>query len=155
MSTIAEASIEIAAPLDAVWRHMTDLSRYGAWNTFVVAVEGASLDVGAALGLRVRWDDGREDRVTVTVTRVDAPSTDADGTRRAAVVYRFTSGLATLGLLRSERTQSVTQPPGGPTRYETREVFTGPMQVFVPRAKVTRGFERHARSLKARAESQG
>lgn len=155
MSVSAEASIDIDAPLAEVWRHLTDLPRYGAWNPFVVSIDGPSTAPGSALRVIARWEDGGENAVRVVVSRSEPPVTGADGTARATFAYDLTGALPRLGLLRSRRTQSLTQSPGGPTRYETREVFEGPMRAFVPRAKVQRGFEVHAAALKARAEGVG
>jgi uncharacterized protein YndB with AHSA1/START domain len=154
MSVSAEASTDIDAPIEEVWRHITDLPRYGEWNPFVVRVDGPSAAVGSRLRLRARWEDGGDNVVDVVVTRAEAPTTDAAGTSRAVLVYELTGALPRLGLLRTRRTQALTQAPGAPTRYETREVFEGPMRAFVPRAKVQRGFEIHAAALRGRAQGR-
>lgn len=155
MTVFVEASVDIDAPLAGVWRHITDLARYGAWNPFVVSLDGPSTATGSALRLRARWEDGGDNVVRVVVTRAEPPAADPEGTVRAAFAYDLAGALPRLGLLRSSRTQSLTQVPGGATRYETREVFEGPMRVFVPRSKVQRGFEIHAAALKLRAEGGG
>lgn len=155
MSLSVEASIDIDAPLEEVWRLITDLPGYRAWNPFVVRIDGDSTEPGSTLRLRARWEGGGDNVVRVVVTRAAAPAADAVGAVRASFEYDLVGALPRLGLLRSRRTQSLVQPPGGPTRYETREVFEGILLAFVPRAKVQRGFELHAAALKARAEGGG
>ncbi|MEZ4393747.1 MAG: SRPBCC domain-containing protein [Polyangiales bacterium] len=155
MSVSAEARIDIDAALAEVWAIILDLPRYGAWNPFVVGIDGPSTAPGSVLRVRARWEDGGDNVVRVVVTRAEPPAADATGTLRATLAYELIGALPRLGLLRSRRTQSLTQAPNGPTRYESREDFEGLMRAFVPRAKVQRGFEVHAAALKARAESGG
>jgi hypothetical protein len=155
MAPVADATIEIAAPIELVWRVMTDLARYGEWNPFVVeirAVDGA-FAVGRPIALRVRWARGGGARTIEVVTRLDAPTTGPDGTQRSTMEYRYTGWLPLLSLVRGSRQQALEQRPGGPTIYRTSERFTGLLARAVPVAKVQDGFERHARALKERAES--
>jgi len=150
----AEATVEIAAPIDVVWRVMTDLPRYCEWNPFVVAIE--PLDgvfcVGAAIALTVKWSGSGGASTIEVVDRLDAPATDGE-VQRAMMEYRFLGWLTRLALVRGSRQQSLAQRLGGPTIYRTSERFTGVLARAVPLAKVQDGFERHARALKARAES--
>lgn len=150
----AEAAVEIAAPIDVVWRVMTDLPRYPEWNPFVVAIEprGGALRVGTAIALTVRWAGRGGARTLEVVDRLDAPARDGE-VQRALMEYRFVGWLPRLALVRGSRQQSLEQAPGGATTYRTSERFTGLLARAVPLARVQDGFERHARALKARAES--
>ncbi|UCE85470.1 MAG: SRPBCC family protein, partial [Deltaproteobacteria bacterium] len=47
------AEIEIDAPIERVWRILTDLDRYADWNPFTPRVE-STLRIGAPVHLYVR-----------------------------------------------------------------------------------------------------
>jgi hypothetical protein len=149
---LAEATCEIDASPQQVWEVMLDFPRYGEWNPFVFAAELAGpLQVGAALRLRVRWNDGTTAGSGEKITELVAP----DGARAGRLVYEFTGWLPALGLVRATRVQQVDEldePGMGRTRYSTREQFRGLLVGFVPLAKVRDGFARHAQALKDRAE---
>ena len=150
----AEAAVEIAAPIDVVWRVMTDLPRYREWNPFVVAIEpvDGAFRVGTAIALTVKWGRRGGASTIEVVDRLDGPAPDGE-VQRALMEYRFVGWLPRLALVRGSRQQQLEQRPGGPTTYRTSERFTGLLARGVPLAKVQDGFERHARALKARAES--
>ena len=141
----AEASVEIAAPIERVWQIMIDTARYGEWNPFVVRVDGeARLD--ARLVLHVRWPSGGGTRSVERVTQLDPPSGG-----RATLIYRFTGVLASIGGVTGSRVQSL-EADGARTRYHTREEFRGWLTWALPLAKVKAGFEAHATALKRHAE---
>jgi hypothetical protein len=152
---LAKAEIAINAPIEEVFRVMLDLSRYHEWNPFIVSVKGAPAapKVGDAVRLRVRWSNGGGATSGERITRVEPPAQAADSSLRAAFEYVFTGPLDALGLVRATRVQTLDQQPGGPTIYRTTETFHGLLVLFVPLRYVQDGFERHARALKARAES--
>src|SRR5437868_2885383 len=116
---VAEATIEIAAPIDQVWAVMTDLPSYGAWNPFIVRVDGgtAAPKVGDRFALHVAWDGGGATSGE-EVTRVDAPR---DG--RACFAYAFRGALHAVGAVRALREQHLESLADGRTRYATTEVF--------------------------------
>lgn len=146
------AAIDIDAPLDLVWATMLDTAAYGEWNSFVVRAECvAPPSVGAPIVLHVRWANGRG---TVSPERISAlvPPHDLGGARHARLEYVYEGLPARLGLIRGTRVQQLTQRPGGPTRYETVELFSGPLVRLAGPARVTDGFRRHAADLKARCE---
>lgn len=155
MAPVAEASVDIAAPIDLVWRVMTDVARYPEWNPFVVDIRPVRGDfvVGAPIALTVKWGRGGGASTIEVVDRLDAPAPGGDAVQRALMEYRFVGWLPRLALVRGSRQQALAQPPGGPTTYRTTERFTGLLARGVPLAKVQDGFERHARALKARVES--
>jgi hypothetical protein len=146
----AETSID--APIDAVWAVMTDTQRYPEWNPFVREIECAQPPVvGTPIRLHVAFASGKQvvspERITVL-----EPPYDDDGTRRATLAYVFEGWPARLGLVRGTRWQRLSQSPGGPTRYETVEEFSGPLVPLAGPARVEDGFRRHAAALKQRAE---
>src|SRR5262245_53095997 len=133
----AEFSIAIDAPIETVWRVMTDLARYSEWNPFVVKIDGP-LEVGGALKLEVQWESGGGASTVEVVTRLDAPSGG-----RAAMEYVFTGWLPRLALVRGSRLQALEQEPGKPTVYTTTEHFSGLLAGAIPLKKVRRGFQQH------------
>ncbi len=159
----ATASIEINAPIDAVWSAMTDLHRYHEWNPFIVAVDHAPEhpEVGARLRLHICWKNGSRVRSWETLTRLDPPtppraadSTEAAGLpRSAAMAYEFSSWLARSGIVVASRLQVISQSPGQPTLYRTEESFHGLLGRLVPFGNIEDGFRRHAEALKQRVES--
>ncbi|KQY56888.1 MULTISPECIES: SRPBCC domain-containing protein [unclassified Nocardioides] len=153
MSRNPEASVEINASLDVVWRVMLDTASYAEWNPFVVRADCAEPRVGEPIVLHVRWANGKGTRSPERISVLEAPSTQDDGTTRATLAYVFEGWPAKLGLVRGTRFQRLTQRPGGPTTYETVEEFTGPMVKYAGPGRVAEGFRRHAQALKERAES--
>jgi hypothetical protein len=151
----AATSVDIAAPIDLVWRVMTDLPRYPEWNPFVVDIKpvAGAFSVGSPIALTVKWGRGGGASTIEVVDRLDAPAAGGDSISRALMEYRFVGWLPRLALVRGSRQQTLEQRPGGPTTYSTSESFRGLLARGVPLAKVQDGFERHARALKARAES--
>jgi hypothetical protein len=148
----AGGSIEVAVAIEDAWRTLTDLPSYPLWNPFVVRIESGPdpVRVGDRLRLHVRWPDGRGgERVDELVTTVHPPTVDAAGVARAEFAYRYVSWLGRLGLVRAVRTQVLTQPPGGPTTYTTREEFQGPLARFVPLARVQAGFDAQLQAMRA------
>lgn len=37
---VLEAQIDIDAPIDVVWRHLTDFASYSEWNPYILSAEG-------------------------------------------------------------------------------------------------------------------
>ncbi|MBM4777071.1 MAG: SRPBCC domain-containing protein [Archangiaceae bacterium] len=139
----ARASLEIPASIDRVWQVLTALDQYGAWNPFIVKVDGGATPVlGGRLVLHVKWEQGGGASSGEVVTRVEPPGTSA------ALAWRFTGVLPTLGLVRAERLQTLTRLDDVRTRYESVEIFHGLLASFVPLEKVRRGFERQAEALR-------
>jgi hypothetical protein len=103
--------------------------------------------VGSELRLHVKWEKGGGATSKERITRLDGPK---DGV--ATLEYIFLGPLHAMGAVRGTRRQQLRQNAAG-TTYHTREEFSGWLRMFLPLAKVRAGFEAHARSLKARAES--
>jgi hypothetical protein len=146
------ASVDIDAPIDRVWAVMLDTEAYAEWNPFVVRAECATPPkVGDPIKLHVRWANGRGTTSPERISDVDPPHDD-DGVRRATLTYVYEGLPAKLGLVRGTRHQRLSQAPGGPTRYETVEEFSGPLVRLAGPRRVEDGFRRHAEALKARSE---
>jgi hypothetical protein len=147
------ASIDIDAPLGVVWRVMLDTASYGEWNPFVERAETAEPPaVGNPIVLHVRWASGRTTRSPERIVGLEPPLTAGDVTA-ARLSYVFEGWPARLGLVRGTRHQELTQRAGGPTTYDTVELFTGPLVRLAGPGRVAEGFRRHAAGLKQRAES--
>jgi hypothetical protein len=147
------ASAEIDAPIDTVWAVMLDTAAYADWNPFLFSIECPTPPrPGDPIVLHVRWRNGRTTRSPERVTVVDPPAADADGTWRALLAYEYEGVPAKLRLVRGTRFQRLTQPPGGPTTYDTVEEFSGPLVRFAGPGRVADGFRRHAEALRERAE---
>ena len=150
----AETRISINAPLEKVWHVMLHTDAYSAWNPFVYRADrtGDVSQPGTTMKLYVRWKNGGTATSGEIVTDVQAPVTDTNGNTQAHWAYRYTDILAILGLVKATRYQWLTQQPGGPTTYHTREDFTGLLKHFIPLKAVQDGFERQAKALKVRVE---
>jgi uncharacterized protein YndB with AHSA1/START domain len=151
------ASVRIDAPIETVWAVVLDTERYAEWNPFVVRAETPQPPaIGNRIVLHVRWANGRSSRSPERITALRPPHEGREGpagTQEALLSYVYEGLPARLGLVRGTRHQRLTQPPGGPTTYDTVEVFSGPLVRFAGPDRVADGFRRHAEALKARAES--
>jgi len=145
------ASVTIDAPIEQVWAVMLDTASYGEWNPFVERADCASPTVGEPIVLHVRWANGRTTTSPERISMVDPPR-DEDGVRRATLAYVYEGLPAKLGLVKGIRYQRLSQQPGGPTRYDTVEEFSGPLVKLAGPKRVEDGFRRHAEALKQRCE---
>lgn len=151
MQAYPAASVDIDAPLDAVWAVMLDTAAYGEWNPFVFRAECARAAVGEPIVLHVRWANGRTTRSPERISAVEPPR-DVDGVRHATLAYVYEGMPARLGLVHGTRYQRLSQEPVGPTRYETVEEFSGPLVALAGPRRVAEGFHRHAQALRRRCE---
>ena len=146
------AAVEIDAPIERVWAVMLDTESYGEWNPFVVRAECPTpAKVGDRIVLHVRWANGRGTTSPERITVIEPP--EGHGVRRATLAYVYEGLPARLGLVRGTRYQRLSQHPGGPTRYETVEEFSGPLVPLAGPRRVEDGFRRHAEALKQRCEA--
>lgn len=148
------AATDIDAPLEVVWQVMLDTASYGEWNPFVVRADAPSPpSVGDPIRLHVVFAGGRTAVSPERITVLDAPYDDGV-VRRATLAYVYEGLPARLGLVRGTRWQRLSQLPGGSTRYDTVEEFSGPLVRLAGPARVEDGFRRHAAALRARAEAR-
>lgn len=155
MKATPGATVEIDAPLALVWQVMLDTERYAEWNPFLERIETPSPPaVGNPIVLHVRWTNGRTTRSPERITAIEPPSTAADGTTTALLSYEYEGLPGRLRMLSAVRHQRLTQPPDGPTTYDTVEEFDGPFVRFAGPGRVADGFRRHAEGLKAECEKR-
>jgi hypothetical protein len=146
------ASVDIDAPIEQVWAVMLDTGAYDEWNPFVVRVECPTpAKVGDPIVLHVRWANGRGTTSPERITVIDPPRLDGDA-QRAMLAYIYEGLPSKLGLVRGTRYQRLSQAPGGSTRYETIEEFSGPLVPLAGPKRVEDGFRRHSEALKKRCE---
>jgi uncharacterized protein YndB with AHSA1/START domain len=153
MGSNPAAEVEIAAPIDVVWSVMLDTGRYPEWNPFITEVEtDGPPEVGRALRLHVAFSGGRQVVSPERITAVEPP-TGSGSRREARLTYVYEGWPSRLWLVRGTRHQRLTEEDASTTRYETVEVFNGPLVPLAGPDRVAEGFRRHAEALKGRAES--
>lgn len=132
----------IAAGPETVWAVLSDGAGWAGWGSGVDAVEGR-IAAGETLTIRTKVAPGRAFPVTVT-------------TFQPPVRLRFDGGMP-FGLFRGARTYALSADPGGGTRFEVREEYTGLLLGLIWRSMPDLGpsFDRFAAGLKARVESGG
>ncbi|MCW2856034.1 MAG: hypothetical protein JWR52_1649 [Marmoricola sp.] len=146
------AQIEIDAPLATVWAVMMDTGAYGEWNPFLFRADCANPPKpGDPIMLHVRWPNGKTQSSPERISQVEPPYDD-NGTTRALLAYVYEGLPSKLGLVKGTRFQRLSQTPGGPTLYDTVEVFSGPLVALAGPTRVAAGFTQHAEALKLRAE---
>lgn len=139
------AEVEIDAPIDHVWKILTDIDRYADWNPFTPKVE-TTLQIGAPVHLHVHLVGDRPMHRVETVTR-NEPYTLGWDMKMGA---RF--------LLYAERVQVLTTIDENRTRYMTEDCFTGwlrPIVLGLLGKAMQRGFLSCGLGLKKAAESGG
>jgi hypothetical protein len=132
----------VATPPELVWRLLTDLELYPAWNPFIVSAQGRA-ECGAFLALRLQPGQGRLWRQRARITHCSAPR--ELGWRRRRLVA---------GLL--ERRHLIhLRPEAGGTHVHQRVEWRGLLASFVPAARleaVGLGLQAMNEALKQRAE---
>jgi hypothetical protein len=149
MTTFAQTSVTIDAPLATVWSIMLDLDAYPEWNPFIEKVRrrpGRAAAVGDKMVLHVRFRGGKLVESRERITTIQAPSGG-----KALLEYEFYGLLHLTGLIRGRRRQLL-EDVNGQTLYRTEEQFRGLIASVTPVRAVQDGFERHAQALKRRAE---
>lgn len=111
---VYRASVEIDAPPAIVWRVLTDLARYPAWNPFTIEVR-SSLRVGEPVDMHVRMS-----RLGRTLEQREHVREIVPGKR-----IRWGMRLASAHLLSGERDQRLEPLPEDRTRYVTEDVISG------------------------------
>ena len=137
-----ETTTTIAAGPDAIWSILTDAPRYSRWDSGIERIEG-TIAPGEKIKLLTEVQPGRTYPV-----RVDEVSPGRQMT--------WTGGMP-LGMFKGVRTFNLAPEENGSTRFEMREVFSGPLLPLIGRSMPDLGpsFERFAKGLKAEAERAG
>jgi len=137
-----ESSAVIEATPEAVWAVLEDAAGYPSWDSGVVRVEGR-IGLGGRITVYSSISPNRAFPVTVSEL---VPG--------VGMTWR---GGMPLGLFRGVRTFALMPEPGGSTRLEMREEFSGPllpvMWRMMPDLQPT--FDQFTAGLKAWVEASG
>lgn len=132
------ASIAIDAPAEKVWKLLTDAGGYPAWDLSMDHIEGR-----LALGETVKF-----------FTKLSAQAFPVKVTAFEPGRKLVLTGGMPLGLIKSERTHTLTTNKDGSTSFHTEEIFGGLLlPVFgknIP--DLTENFRNFAAALKKQAE---
>jgi hypothetical protein len=137
--------IEIDAPVERVWKILTDFEDFKQWNPFIVRAEGQP-HRGERLSVTIRPPGRRATRFRPIVVALE-PNRE----------LRWLGRLVVPGIFDGEHSHEVESLPGGRTRYVQRERFTGILVGVVGGMirDTEKGFREMSEALKARAEAQG
>jgi hypothetical protein len=130
---------DIQAPVDKIWRILTDLPRWAQWNSTVERTVG-SIEHGAKVTVFVKQSPGRA--FPLRVTELDAP-------RR--MVW---AGGMPLGLFKGTRVYELAAPAGAAAVFTMREDYTGPLAGLIGKSipDLQPAFDEFAQCLKREAE---
>jgi hypothetical protein len=137
-------NIHIAAPPEAVWAVLSDLSSYPSWNPFIREASG-TLAAGERLDVEIQPVHGRAMRFRPTVLAAEANRE-----------LRWRGRLVVPGLFDGEHRFAV-EPTAGGSRLVQEERFTGVLVPFLARGLrrgTLPGFERMNEAVKERVEAQ-
>lgn len=133
------SSVTIDAPVEKVWKILTDTAAWPQWDPNCERIDGD----GSILGNKIK-----------IFTRLKPGVGFAVRVRRVEPGRRLVWGAGMpLGLFNGERTFTL-EAEGARTRFVTREIFSGPMLVLIGRSipDLTKPFHQFTAGLKARAE---
>ena len=150
-----EFSLEIDAPLETVWGVLTDVQQYSTWNPFIVeaASNGDPCLAGTILSFSVRWLDGGSASSKEQVTQVQVPDVGSESPLEAIWSYRFHSVITKLGMIKTLRTQSLSQALQGPTVYTNQFTMAGWGAGLAPFDKIEPGMKAQGQALKRVCET--
>jgi hypothetical protein len=131
--------IDMQAPVDKVWRILTDLPRWAQWNSTVERTTG-NVELGAKVTVFVRQSPGRAFPLRVA---------ELVGPRRMV----WTGGMP-FGLFRGTRVFELNAVPGASTVFSMREDYTGPLAGLIGKSipDLQPAFDEFAQCLKREAE---
>ncbi|KAF5335380.1 hypothetical protein D9611_011768 [Ephemerocybe angulata] len=171
----ATASVTISAPQDSVWGVLVDFASYGEWNPFVRAqhvstgpiirspLPDSALDAGLYLSIgptNLPPTMGVPKSVAYTFEKilvVEGPSSSSNsgGGAPYRVSWELDEPILPKWLLSAVRWQVLTGIEGGQTRYDTWEVYSGPLAYvvkWVHEDNLNEGFRAMGEALKTRTE---
>lgn len=144
---VFRAEAEIEAPAARVWRVLTDLEGYPAWNPFTVSMQ-SGLVVGGPIDMRVRMSRWR---LTISQRETVREVRPPEGEREGRLVWG-----ATMPGIIAERVQTVTALGPARARYVTEDTIEGwlaGVSFALFGRSLEDGFEGVARELKRRSEA--
>ena len=135
-------NLTVATPVADVWKVLTDLPGYGAWNPFITDAVG-TLVVGERLRLTIQPPGGRAMEFRPWVTAVEEHH-----------YVEWLGRLALPGLFDGRHSFTLTTITSGRTLIQQSESFTGVLVPFSGSvvARTRAGFEAMNRALARRAE---
>lgn len=142
--TVRSDPVTIEAPVETVWRVLTDFDRYGEWNPFTPHVK-AELTMGGRVDMRVTMGAFLL-KQTEIICAIEPPT---------RLAWRTTIGAR--WLLHAVREQRLDVLGDATCRYATSDEFRGvlmPVVILLSGEFVRRGFNAVAVALKRRAESE-
>ena len=138
-----ETSVDVAAPVERVWRVLTDFSSYPQWSRFILSIRGDARE-GARLSVRMD-DDGGVMAVSPEIRVCDAPT-----------VLRWRGVLGAPFLFSAEHHFRLEPLVGGGTRLDHSEMFGGLLvPLFWKRfdTRTRQAFQDFNAAIRARAEN--
>ena len=149
-----ELTTNIDAPIELVWAHMTNVSKYATWNPFVIEAQsdGDTNRPGTVLSFRVKWHDGGYANSQERVSHVQPVHKVSGGAQEAEWWYSFHSVFTRIGMIKTLRKQSLRQAQGQATLYSNEFVMTGWGSGVAPWDKIELGMKAQAQAMKAISE---
>jgi hypothetical protein len=139
------ATVEIAAPVDAVWRILVDFRNYGAWNRFTPSVD-CSGEPGSVVDMQVCFPGAKPMRQVEVLNVFEPPHRLAWGVIMASRVFLVANRYQMLEAVGPDR-----------TRYTTIDYVSGllaPIVNYFYSEPMWAGFQLAADGLKAHAEAE-
>lgn len=139
------SAIEIRAPLDVVWRVLTDFDAYPAWNPHVRRVVGEP-QVGSRIGIHTRPPGGRTVVMRPIILDWDPPRE-----------LRWRATFVSRRLFSGEHGFRLDETAPGRVRFDQDETFSGLLVPLYARLRLpsTRlGFAQMNEALRTRAEAE-
>jgi hypothetical protein len=131
MDTIGTTHVTVGAPVEGVWRTLTDLTGYQTWNPYLIAAAG-TISVGERVNLTIQPPGGRRLTYKPWVTAVEP--------------HRYLEWFGRLfvsGMFTARHSFTLTSMAGGRTLVQQSGTFSGVLvRFFRPMLDRTRcGFE--------------
>lgn len=131
-------SIDIDAPADSVWKHLTDFEKYGSWNPFIKSIKGHVAE-GNIIEVTI---DGMKFKPKVLI--YDAPSQ-----------FKWKGVLGSSFIFAGEHNFEIRERGADHCTLVHSEKFQGlllPLMKKKLQTETRQGFEAMNRAIKARAE---
>ena len=137
-------TIDIDAPIETVWRRLTDLESHQTWNPFITSAAGTVAE-GETIEATMTPAGRKPQTFRPTVTVADEPT-----------AFEWLGSVGPGGIFDGRHSFRL-EPIDGGTRFTQSEQFTGILArplLMTMRSAVTEGFESMNRSLKDLCESE-
>lgn len=121
-----DTHVDINASLASVWQVLADLQNYGAWNPFIVRVDGVC-QPGERVVVHMHIPGKGLQRYRVRLTTLDAPHT-----------FRWLGHFKVPGLIDGDHAFELSSLPDGRVRVRQCEDFRGMLVPFVWRGFIQR-----------------